>query len=56
MSFILSMLYIKHCLLILPLFEAICEICFPGLIYGVYLVLSLKLDATSEYKRNVSVT
>ena len=26
MSFILSMLYIKHCLLILPLFVAICEI------------------------------
>jgi len=26
MSFILSMLYIMHCLLILPLFVAICEI------------------------------
>ena len=25
-SFILGMLYIKHCLLILPLFVAICEI------------------------------
>ena len=46
-SFILSMLYIKHCLLILPLFVAICEICLPGLTYGVYLVLSLKPGATT---------
>ena len=44
--FILSTLYIEHCLLILPLFVAICEIWLLGLTYGVYLVLSLKPDAT----------
>jgi hypothetical protein len=38
--FELSTLFIKHCLLILPLFIAICVIRLPGLIYGVYLVLS----------------
>ena len=37
--FILSMLYIEHCLLILPLFVAICDIWLSGLTYGVYLVL-----------------
>ena len=45
-SFILSMLYIEHCLLILPLFVAICEIWLPGLTYGVYMVLFLKPGAT----------
>ena len=45
-SFILSTLYIEHCLLILPLFVAICEIWLPGLTYGVYLVLFLKSGAT----------
>ena len=42
------MLYIEHCLLILPLFVAICEIWLPRLTYGVYLVLSLKPGATSS--------
>jgi hypothetical protein len=46
-SFVLSMLYIKHCLLILPLFVAICVIWLSRLTYGVYLVLSLKPGATS---------
>jgi hypothetical protein len=36
----------KNCLLILPLFVAICEIWLPRLIYSVYLVLSLKPGAT----------
>ena len=40
------MLFIKHCLLILPLFVAICEVGLPELTYGVYLVLSLKPGAT----------
>ena len=40
------MLYIKHYLLILPLFVAIREIWLPGLTYGVYLILSLKSGAT----------
>jgi hypothetical protein len=47
-SFILSSLYNKHCLLILPLFVAICEIWLPGLTYGVYLVLFLKPGATMK--------
>ena len=47
--FILSMLYIKHCLWILPLFVAIYEIWLSRLTYGVYLVLSLKLGATTHY-------
>ena len=38
----------KYCLLILPLFVAICEIWLPGLTYSVYLVLSLKLGATGH--------
>ena len=50
-SFILSMLYIEHCLLILPLFVAICEIWLPRLTYGVYLVLFLKPGATSNLPR-----
>jgi len=45
-SFILSSLYIKYCLLIIPLFIAICEIWLPELTYGVYLVLFLKPRAT----------
>ena len=45
--FILSTLYIEHCLSILPLFVARYEIGFSGLIYDVYLVLSLKSGATS---------
>ena len=45
-SFILSMLYIKHCLLLLPLFVTICEIWLSRLTYSVYLVLSIKPDAT----------
>jgi hypothetical protein len=44
--FVLSTLYIKQCLLILPLFVAICVIWLLGLTYGVYLVLSLKPGAT----------
>ena len=44
----------KHCLMILPLFVAICEIWLSGLIYGVYLVLSLKPSATC-FSRNWSV-
>ena len=36
----------KHCLMILPLFIAICEIWLSGLTYGAYLVLFLKPDAT----------
>jgi hypothetical protein len=51
-SFILSMLYIEHCLLILPLFVAICEIWFPGLTYGVYLVLFLKPGATKVHEQD----
>ena len=47
-SFILSMLYSKHCLLILPLFIAICEIWLPRLTYGAYLVLFLKPGATTS--------
>ena len=43
--FVLSSLYIKHYLLILPLFVAICVIWLPRLTYGVYLVLFLKLGA-----------
>jgi hypothetical protein len=50
-SFILSSLY-KHCLLILPLFVAICEIWLPGLTYSVYLVLFLKPGATKWYQSN----
>ena len=42
---ILSMLYIEHCLLILPLFVAICGIWLSGLTYGAYLVLFLKSSA-----------
>ena len=37
----------KYCLMILPLFVAICEIWLPGLTYGVYLILFLKPGATS---------
>ena len=44
--FILIHYVSKHCLLILPLFVAICEIWLPELTYGVYLVLFLKLCAT----------
>ena len=44
--FILSTLYIEHCLSILPLFVAICEIWLSGLTYGVNLVLFLKPGAT----------
>jgi len=51
-SFILSSLYNKHCLLILPLFVAICEIWLPRLTYGVYLVLFLKPGATKWYQSN----
>ena len=51
-SFILSTLYIEHCLLILPLFIVICEIWLPGLTYGVYLVLFLKSSATKWYQSN----
>ena len=40
----------KYCLLILPLFVAICEIWLPGLTYGVYLILSLKPGATLLHK------
>jgi hypothetical protein len=40
-SFTTSMLYNKHCLLILSLFVAICEVWLPGLTYGVYMVLFL---------------
>ena len=36
------------CLLILPLFVAICEIWLPGLTYSVYPVLSLKSGAISH--------
>jgi len=50
--FILSSLYIKHCLLIFPLFVAICEVWLPGLTYGVYLVLFLKPGATKWYQSN----
>ena len=39
----------KYCLLILPLFVAICEIWLPRLTYSVYLVLSLKPGATRCY-------
>jgi hypothetical protein len=46
-SFIISTLYIKHCLVILPLFVAISEIWLPGLTYGVYLVLFLKPGVTN---------
>ena len=42
----------KYCLLILPLFVAICEIWLPGLTYSVYLVLSLKPGATKWYQSN----
>ena len=42
----------KCCLLILPLFVAICEIWLPGLTYSVYLVLSLKPGATKWYQSN----
>ena len=41
-------MYFNHCLLILPLFVAICEIRLSGLIYGVYLVLFLKPGATTR--------
>ena len=44
------MLYIEHCLSILPLFVAICEISLPGLTYGVYLVLFLKPGPTHNKK------
>ena len=44
--YILSTLYIEHCLSILPLFVAICEIWLPGLTYDVYLVLFVKPGAT----------
>jgi hypothetical protein len=55
-SFIISMLYIEHCRLILPLFVAICDIWLSGLTYGgVYLILFLKPDATDSDKKN-SVT
>ena len=37
-----------HCLLILPLLVAICEIWPLRLTYGVYLVLSLKSDITCK--------
>jgi hypothetical protein len=47
-SFIISTLYIEHCLLILPLFVAICEIWLPRLTYGVYLILFLKPGATGH--------
>ena len=43
-------LYNKYCLLILPLFVAICEIWLPGLTYGVYLVLFLKPGATILFR------
>ena len=42
----------KHCLWILPLFIAICEIWLPGLTYGLYLVLFLKPGATKWYQGN----
>jgi len=42
------MLYIKHCLLILPLFVAIYDIWLPRLTYGAYLVLFLKSGATHK--------
>jgi hypothetical protein len=45
-SFIISTLYIEHCLLILPLFVAIREIWLHRLTYGVYLVLFLKPGVT----------
>ena len=48
-SFILSMLYIKHYLLILPLFVVIYEIWLSGFTYGVYVVLFLKLGATKVF-------
>ena len=38
----------KYCLLILPLFVAICEIWLPGLTYSMYLVLPLKPGATAK--------
>jgi hypothetical protein len=44
------MLYIKHYLLILPLFVAIYVIWLPGLTYGVYAVLFLKSGTTSVVK------
>ena len=52
-SFILSTLYTKHCLLILPLFVAICEIWLSELTYGMYLVLFLKSGATKWYQSQV---
>ena len=50
--FILIRYVFKHCLLILPLFVAICEIWLLGLTYGVYLVLFLKPGATEWYQSN----
>ena len=44
--FILICYVFKHCLFVLPLFVAICEIWLPELTYGVYLVLFLKPSAT----------
>ena len=41
--------------MILPLFVAICEIGLPGLIYGAYPVLFLKLGATSGIKAMLTV-
>ena len=53
-SFILSTLYIEHCLLILSLFIAICKIWLSGLTYGVYLVLFLKPGATSRELKSMA--
>jgi hypothetical protein len=46
--FVLSSLYIKHWLLILPLFVVICVIWLSGLTYGMYPVLSLKPSAITR--------
>jgi hypothetical protein len=50
--FELSTLFIKHCLLILPLFVAICVIRLSGLTYGMYLVSFLKPGAIKWYQSN----
>jgi hypothetical protein len=54
-SFKLSMSYIKHCLLILPLFLAIYVISLSELTYGVYLVLSSKPGASHLGENNASL-
>jgi len=53
--FILSTLYIEHCLLVLPLFIAICEIWLLELTYGVYLVLFIKSGATIDVIKGCAV-